>query len=214
MKKITKDLNVEIVGIHCHVGSGIFDSKVWSKNAETLYKVAIEFDSVKYLDLGGGLGVPYKPTEKELDMKNVAENLNSEISKFTKKYEIWMEPGRFLVANSGILLSRVTQLKEKTKEHHYVGLDCGMNALIRPTLYNAYHEIINLTKMDETEMIECDIVGPICESGDYLGKSRKVPKNTNYDDVFVILTAGAYGYAMSSDYNLRKKPKEIFLKKE
>lgn len=145
-------------------------------------------------------------------MKDVDDTLANIISKFSKKYEIWMEPGRFLVANSGILLSRVTQLKEKTKEHTYVGLDCGMNALIRPTLYNAYHEIINLSKIDEKEMIECDIVGPICESGDYLGKSRKVPKNTCYDDVFIILTSGAYGYVMSSDYNLRKKPREIFLK--
>lgn len=207
LSKIATNLSCKIVGLHCHVGSGIFDDTVWAKNAVVLGKVANEFPDVEFINVGGGLGVPYKPTDVELNIEAVAKHLKE----VNSKYKLMMEPGRYIVAPCGVLVTRVTQLKEKTKDHIYVGLDAGMNALIRPTLYGSYHEIINLSKFDSKDLMECDVVGPICETGDFLGKARKLPKHTDVDDVVIVCTAGAYGYVMSSDYNQRIRPKEYLI---
>ena len=120
-----------------------------------------------------------------------------------------MEPGRFLVADAGVLLARVTQVKHKTG-YTYVGLDTGMNSLIRPALYDAYHPMANLSRLDEPADTVCQIVGPICESGDILGRNRKLP-SPREGDVIVIGQAGAYGAVMASRYNLREPAEEIAL---
>jgi len=120
-----------------------------------------------------------------------------------------MEPGRFLVAQAGVLLAPVTQTKSKGPVH-YVGLGTGMNSLIRPALYGSYHEIANLSRPDEAPAITADVVGPICETGDVLGRSRRLP-DTHPGDVLVIGTAGAYGASMSNHYNLRPPAGEFIL---
>ena len=120
---------------------------------------------------------------------------------------MWLEPGRYIVGESGVILSHVTQTKKK-ENYFYIGLGVGMNLLIRPPLYDAYHEIINLTKYKEKNEIIASIVGPICESGDKLGKDRYLP-HTNEGDVMLIANAGAYVRSMSSNYNLRDMPKEL-----
>jgi diaminopimelate decarboxylase/aspartate kinase len=123
--------------------------------------------------------------------------------------ELWMEPGRYLVAAAGVLLARVTQLKDKG-ELHYVGVATGMNSLIRPALYGAWHDIFNLSRIDEPAGPPCNVVGPICESGDFLGHERSLPP-TQEGDILLIANGGAYGHAMSSHYNLREPAVELLL---
>jgi diaminopimelate decarboxylase/aspartate kinase len=123
--------------------------------------------------------------------------------------EFWMEPGRFLVAKAGVLVALVTQLKDKA-DVHYVGVATGMNSLIRPALYGAHHDIRNLTRLDEPMSHRVTVVGPICESADQLGVDRWLPR-TEEGDVLLIATCGAYGYAMSSNYNLRPPAAEFMI---
>ncbi|MBV8805540.1 MAG: diaminopimelate decarboxylase, partial [Sinobacteraceae bacterium] len=123
--------------------------------------------------------------------------------------ELWMEPGRYLVAAGGVLLAQVTQLKSKG-EVRYVGVTTGMNSLIRPALYGAYHEIVNLTRAEEAPTELVNVVGPICESADVLGHDRLLPP-TKEGDVLLIANAGAYGSVMSSHYNLRNPAVELYL---
>lgn len=121
-----------------------------------------------------------------------------------------MEPGRFMVARSGVLLARVTQTKRKGSAQ-YVGIETGMNSLLRPALYGAYHEIVNLSKLEEPLDITADVVGPICETGDVLGYGRRLPR-TDEGDVILIATAGAYGHVMSNHYNMRPPADEVLLR--
>ena len=124
-------------------------------------------------------------------------------------YELWLEPGRYIVAEAGVLVASVTQTKGKG-DVRYVGIATGMNSLIRPSLYGAYHEIVNLTRFDEAANEIVNVVGPICETGDRLGSDRLLP-TTREGDVLLIANAGAYGYVMSSRYNLREPAKEILV---
>jgi diaminopimelate decarboxylase/aspartate kinase len=160
------------------------------------------------LDLGGGLGVPERPGQASLDLAQF-DALLGRFRQAHPDYQLWIEPGRFLVARAGALLTRVTQLK--TKEHvQYVGVDAGMNTLIRPALYGSYHAIVNLSRIDEPPTTVANVVGPICESGDTLGHSRALP-DPSEGDVLLVATTGAYGRAMSSTYNLREPAREVVL---
>ena len=123
------------------------------------------------------------------------------------QYALWIEPGRYLVAEAGVLLARVTQVSSKLGVRR-IGIDAGMNALLRPALYNAWHEIVNLSRLDDPAGAAAEIVGPICETGDVLGRRRHPPDSTVEDDVMLIATAGAYGFVMANRYNLRELPQE------
>ena len=123
--------------------------------------------------------------------------------------QLWLEPGRYLVAEAGVLLARVTQIKQKG-DKRYLGLEIGMNSLIRPALYGAYHPIVNLSRLHEPPTWKVDVVGPICESGDVLGHDRWMPA-TEVGDVLLIDNAGAYGASMASRYNLREPARELCL---
>jgi diaminopimelate decarboxylase/aspartate kinase len=123
---------------------------------------------------------------------------------------LWLEPGRYIVAESGVMLAKVTQLKLKGASG-YVGIATGMNSLIRPALYGAYHEIANLSRIDDPDTGIFDVVGPICETGDVIGHDRVLPRATAEGDVLLVATAGAYGASMSSHYNLRAPAQEIAL---
>ncbi len=189
-----------VIGLHAHTGSGILQSDNWHYVARQLVDALKVFPNVKFLDLGGGLGIPEKPGQLPLDMSAVSESLDAVKAEFPQ-LELWMEPGRYVVANSGALLTTVTQTKGKG-EVRYVGVSTGMNSLIRPSLYGAYHEIANLSKVDEPPSEVVSVVGPICETGDRLGVDRLLPP-TEEGDVLLIANAGAYGYVMGSNYNLR-----------
>lgn len=201
-------VNAKVIGLHAHVGSGIRAPETWSENALFLASIAATMPDVRILNLGGGLGIPEKPGDAPLDMNLVAQSLH-QFKLANPQYELWMEPGRYCVASAGVLLARVTQIKGKG-EHRYVGIETGMNSLIRPSLYGAYHFIANLSSYGQPTAITADVVGPICESGDVLGFGRRLPE-TREGDVIAIATAGAYGRAMSSGYNMREPAGELIL---
>ncbi len=200
-----------IVGLHAHVGSGIRTPETWFNTAVFLASLANEMEDVRLLNVGGGLGISERPGVPVLDVNVVAETL-AKVKAAHPQYQLWMEPGRYLVANAGVLLARVTQIKDKGVVQ-YVGVDTGMNSLIRPALYGSYHQIVNLSRLDETPAITAEGVGPICESGDILGHGRPLPQTTS-GDVMLVATAGAYGRAMSSNYNLREPGLEVMLRAE
>ena len=197
-----------ITGLHAHTGSGNFDVAMWLDTARTLAEAAARFPSVRTLDLGGGLGVPERVGQPCVDLGQ----LDAALAPFREahpQYQLWLEPGRYVVASAGVLLARVTQLKGKGSLR-YLGVATGMNSLIRPALYGAYHEIVNLTRFDETGEQVFTVVGPICESGDVLGRDRVLPP-TREGDVLLVANAGAYGAVMGSHYNLRPVAEELVL---
>lgn len=206
--KLVSMHQIKIVGLHAHSGSGILTPELWQQTALMLQTLTSHFPEVSIINLGGGLGVVEKPGQQALDLAAVDESLSALKSDFTK-LSFWLEPGRFFVAESGVILAKVTQTKEKGKTR-FIGIETGMNSLIRPALYGAYHEIVNLSRLHEEKTDFAHIVGPICESGDTLGYDRLLPK-TLEGDVILIANTGAYGHCMSSNYNLRLPAQEIIL---
>jgi diaminopimelate decarboxylase/aspartate kinase len=208
LQSLLASAGAEVIGIHAHSGSGITDPGNWRSVASALVKVAERFPRVRTIDLGGGLGVPEKPGDKPFDLARLDATL-AEVKAAYPQYELWLEPGRFLVAQAGVLLTHVTQVKGKG-DMRYIGVATGMNSLIRPALYGAYHEIVNLTRVDERPSETVTVVGPICETGDRLGTDRLLPPSRE-GDVILIANAGAYGYVMSSYYNRRPVAPEVVI---
>lgn len=206
-EKLAK-LGSQVIGLHAHSGSGILDPASWQRTATILAQAAEHFPEARILDLGGGLGVPDRSSVGDLDLTRV-EELLERFCTAHPGYQLWLEPGRYLVAQAGILLTTVNQTKRKG-EKRFVGVDAGMNCLLRPALYGAYHEILNLTRLDQPRSVLVDVVGPICETGDVLGRDRLLPETTP-GDLLVVATAGAYGHCMGSTYNLRPLPTEHLL---
>ncbi|KKM71701.1 hypothetical protein LCGC14_1427950 [marine sediment metagenome] len=206
-------------GTHIHIGSGIIDAHDYEKAVENylsiIMKLADSLDIVfEFIDFGGGLGIPYKPEEDPLDLelyKNIV------IKKFKKNVEsgrfgapdLVIEPGRYLSAESSIILTQINTIKDNSFKM-FAGVNAGFNTLLRPSMYGSYHHIIACKGNNNDKMMSYDIVGPICESGDVLGKQRKF-SNLKEGDYLAILDAGAYGFAMSSPYNSRPRPAEILL---
>ncbi|HVC29762.1 MAG TPA: bifunctional aspartate kinase/diaminopimelate decarboxylase, partial [Steroidobacteraceae bacterium] len=206
--RTAEEVGTRVVGLQAHVGSGIFDVTTWQRTARQLAGLAQRFDSVRVIDIGGGLGVPERSDQPGLDLAKL-DTLLAAVRAEQPRLEFWLEPGRYLAAPAGVLLARVTQLKSKGGVR-YVGVATGMNSLIRPALYGAYHDIANLTRLTEPATELVNIVGPICESADVLGHDRLLPP-TREGDVILIANAGAYGHCMSSHYNLRDPAEEIVL---
>ena len=208
LRDLAEAAGTRLVGFHAHVGSGILTPDTWSETAFFLASLAEQFPDVRLLNIGGGFGVPERPGALPLDTDDVARSL-ALFKKAHPHFALWMEPGRYLVAEAGVLLARVTQVKRKGALH-YIGIETGMNSLIRPALYGSYHAIVNLTRLDAPTTVTADIVGPICETGDVLGHSRRLPE-THEGDILLIATAGAYGRVMSNRYNLREPAAETML---
>ncbi len=199
-------LGARITGIHAHLGSGIDTVAHWREVYAELAGFAEGIGTVDSIDIGGGLPVPYKPDARDFDLHAWAMGL-AEIKAAYPRHALAIEPGRYLVAECGVLLACVTQVVDKQGVRR-VGVDAGMNALLRPALYDAWHDIHNLTRLDDPADTACDVVGPICESGDVLGRQRMLPAGTREGDVVLVADAGAYGYAMANRYNLRALPLE------
>ncbi|WP_412731086.1 bifunctional aspartate kinase/diaminopimelate decarboxylase [Dyella aluminiiresistens] len=199
---------ITVRGLHAHLGSGILDPKHWGEVYGQLASLAERIGSIAFLNIGGGLGVPSHPGEARLDLAAL-DTVLRQVKAAYPHYQLWMEPGRYLVADAGVLLARVTQTKGKGG-WRYLGVDTGMNSLIRPALYDAWHEIANLSRLGEEADGLFQVVGPICESGDVLGSDRRLPEPAE-GDVVLIAQAGAYGKVMSSPYNLRGDTEEVVL---
>ncbi|HEY1724286.1 MAG TPA: bifunctional aspartate kinase/diaminopimelate decarboxylase [Steroidobacteraceae bacterium] len=208
LAELTARHGIAVTGLHAHSGSGIFDADTWAQVATRLLALAPHFPQLRVIDVGGGLGVPDGDEQLGLDLGQLDTALLA-ARQARPGFELWIEPGRFLVAAAGVLIARVTQTKAKD-DVRYVGIATGMNSLIRPALYGAWHEIVNLTRLDEPATEIANVVGPICESADFLGHDRLLPP-TRTGDVLLIANAGAYGRAMSSRYNLREPAAEFLL---
>ena len=215
-----KNAGVERFGIQMHIGSGILDSNPFVQALEKLLNIAEKVHErlgivFEFVDMGGGLGVPYKPEDKELDLEDFSEKVLSLFKSRIKKDGLGepffcVEPGRYLVADTSILLTAVNTVKT-TPFKQFIGVDAGLNTLIRPTMYGSYHHILVANKLNAPEEATCDVVGPICESGDALAKDRSLPLIQEHD-LLAVLNAGAYGFAMSSQYNARPRAAEVLVK--
>jgi diaminopimelate decarboxylase len=201
--------NLELAGLSTHIGSQITDTGPFSEAAE---KVALivkqlraEGINPKYLDLGGGLGIPYQ--EEPPPPAQYAAALMGPLGALGLKLII--EPGRVLVGNAGILVTRVLYLKD-TDVKHFIVIDGAMNDLIRPVLYEAYHEIRPVVRRNGSRFVTADIVGPVCESGDFFARDRDLPE-AQAGDLLAVMSAGAYGFVMASNYNSRPRPPEVIV---
>jgi len=208
LARAAEKAGAQVIGLEAHVGSGIFDVTSWQHTARLLAGAASRLPRVRVIDVGGGLGVPERSEQRGVDLAAL-DQLLSAVRTEHPQLDLWLEPGRYLAADCGVLLARVTQLKAKGGLR-FVGIATGMNSLIRPALYGAYHEIANLTRLDEPATELVSVVGPICESADVLGHDRLLPPCSE-GDVLLIANAGAYGRTMSSEYNLRPPAEELFI---
>ncbi|MCX6698284.1 MAG: diaminopimelate decarboxylase [Methanoregula sp.] len=210
--------NVKPVGIHCHIGSQILDIEPFVRAAEVMVRIVQNITSLgvklEFVDLGGGLGIPYHhdtdPTPTPEDYaKKVVPVFKDGMVACGITPELWVEPGRFLVADSTVLLTRVNSTKVTHKI--FANVDAGFNLLIRPAMYDAYHEVIVADSADAATTTDYTVTGPICETGDILAQDRYLPTFAA-GDVLAVLDAGAYGYAMSSQYNCRPRCPELLIK--
>jgi bifunctional diaminopimelate decarboxylase / aspartate kinase len=205
---LARQAGVRITGLHAHTGSGIFNVANWTDTGATLAELTRKFPDAKVVNLGGGLGVPEHAGLAEIELDALDRGVRALKVKFPG-LQFWMEPGRYLVAKAGVLVATVTQLKGKG-DVFYIGIATGMNSLIRPALYGAHHDIVNLSRLNQAPTMIASVVGPICESADLLGADRGLPP-TQEGDVLLIANAGAYGRAMSSSYNLRPPAREFLI---
>jgi diaminopimelate decarboxylase len=201
--------NVEAVGVQMHIGSQITTTEPFVAAIKKLYKLVKELRNqgvdIKYVDIGGGLGIVYKD-ESPPTPEQFASAAVPELKKINAK--IIFEPGRFLVGNGGIMVAEVQYVK-KTPTKEFVILDAGMNDLLRPSLYDAYHEIIPVKRSDKSKKV--DVVGPICESSDFFGRERELPEEIQSGDFVALKSCGAYGFVMASNYNTRPRGAEIII---
>lgn len=211
-RAIAARFGMKIVGLHQHMGSGIFDPQLFLDGLDPLLALTDVLPDLEVVDAGGGFGVPYRPEESPLDLKSLGPRVMARlhaIQKGRKKpLRFVMEPGRYVVAESGALLTQVTTLK-RTRDRVFIGVDSGMHHLIRPALYQSYHPVCLIPERDGAAL-RSFIVGPICESGDVLAEERMLPMPEE-GDLVIVGNAGAYGYAMSSHYNLRARPAEVLV---
>ncbi|MDZ3822365.1 MAG: bifunctional aspartate kinase/diaminopimelate decarboxylase [Pseudoxanthomonas sp.] len=203
------DAGLRVEVLHAHLGSGILDPGHWREVGLQLASLAEGLPDVVALNLGGGLGVPYQPGQPALDLAAVDAAL-AELRRAYPRLELWLEPGRYLVAEAGVLLTRVRQLKRKGARL-FVGVDAGMHTLLRPALYDAWHPVANLDRAEAPVDLRADVVGPICESTDTLAAGRLLAQGTTTGDLLLVDLAGAYGAVMASDYNLRGRPRQCVL---
>ena len=217
---IAKRARVERFGIHMHIGSGILEIEPYALAVEKLLSIAkrvhdevgVEFE---FIDIGGGLGVPYKPEDKDLDLTEFSNKIVAPFKSKVKEYGLGkpflcVEPGRYLVCDASILLTTVNTVKA-TPSKKFVGVDAGFNTLVRPTMYGSYHPILVANKLARADKETYDVVGPICESGDALAKDRQLPL-VEEGDLLAVLNAGAYGFSMSSQYNSRPRAAEVMIR--
>lgn len=215
-----KQMNgIDIVGVHCHIGSQILNLEYYFATAKKLFDFVRQLNKsdieIQHVDIGGGLGVHYPDSIPEYADRvgervplpaELAEKVISVLKPLN--CEILFEPGRSIIGETGVLITKVIYVK-KSRDKNFVVVDAGMNDLIRPSLYDAYHQIVPLRKeLGELEI--SDVVGPICETGDFLAKDRSLPK-VQRGDYLAVMTAGAYGYSLSSNYNSRPRPIEVWV---
>ncbi len=214
VKEILKKYDLKLVGINQHIGSLYMDAKPFLDSVKAVMEIAKQFDDLEFIDFGGGFGIPYEKLNDQprLDLKKLGESFNAELEQFVKEYgkelTFKIEPGRYISAESSVLLGTVHSIKHNGADK-YIGTDIGFNALQRPVMYDSHHDIEVYNDSTEKECVT--VVGNICESGDILAKDRELPK-AEIGDVIGLLDAGAYGFSMASNYNNRLRPAEVLIR--
>ncbi|HEX7927965.1 MAG TPA: diaminopimelate decarboxylase [bacterium] len=209
---------LQLVGVHMHIGSGILKTDDMLEAMQIMLDAARQFPGLEFVDFGGGFGIPYRPGQKPLALDELGSAMAEYFDDFRKTHgsgvRMKLEPGRFLVAEAGTLLARVTSVKS-TPAHTFVGTDSGFNHLIRPAFYGSYHEIANASAMaaDPKAVV---VAGNICESGDVFTQNADGPEDRNIPNpevghLLAICDAGAYGMVLSSQYNMRPRPPEVLV---
>jgi len=220
VKKIIKQYNLKLIGINQHIGSLFMDSEAYLESVANILSIARQFDDLEFVDMGGGFGIPYKKQSDQprLDLKELggklSEVIHSWVNEYGKEIEFKIEPGRYIVAESSILLGKVYATKTNYNIK-YIGTDLGFNVLIRPVMYDSHHdiEIYRGNGIPSLKKETVNIVGNICETGDIIAKDRKLPEIFE-NDILGVLDSGAYGYSMSSNYNSRLRPPEILIQED
>jgi len=209
--RVVKTNNITIEGLHMHTGSDILDAEVFIQAANIFYDIAKEFNELKYIDFGSGFKVSYREGDVTTDIEALGKKLSKSFNNFCESYgrklEIWFEPGKFLVSEAGYLLTKANIIKT-TPATVFVGVNSGLNHLIRPMMYNSYHDIFNASNPKRTYRVY-SVVGNICET-DTLGADRKL-NEVHEGDIIAIKNAGAYAFSMSSNYNSRVRPAEVLI---
>ncbi|KYG83455.1 diaminopimelate decarboxylase [Roseivirga echinicomitans] len=211
--RVVNTYGLNVTGLHMHTGSDILDAEVFLRAAAILFDAAKSFKDLEFIDFGSGFKVGYKEADIVTDIEELGEKLSEAFKEFCKEYgrelEMWFEPGKFLVSESGVFLTK-TNVVKTTPATAFVGVDSGMNHLVRPMMYDSYHEIINLSNPNGTKRIYT-VVGYICET-DTFGLDRKM-NEVKEGDVIAFKNAGAYAFSMASNYNSRLKPPEVLIHK-
>lgn len=210
---ISLKYDLHVRGLHQHIGSGILDTDTLWKAVNVMLNASLSFDKLDFINVGGGLGIPYRAGETGIPMDEFASKIVAPLKLFllnhpSKKLQIWFEPGRFFTAECGVLLATINTIKE-TEHITFAGVDSGMNHLVRPAMYGAFHEVVNLSNPDGP-LHKYDIVGNICESADFFAKGRMV-QQLREGDIVAVLDTGAYGMSMANHYNMRSLPAEVFV---
>jgi diaminopimelate decarboxylase len=211
VKRVVETYNINVTGLHMHTGSDILDAEVFLRGAELLYDAAASFPDLEFMDFGSGFKVGYREGDITVDIKAVGKKIAKSFKNFCKNYgrelELWFEPGKFLVSESGYFFVKTNVVKQTTSTV-FAGVDSGQNHLIRPMFYDAYHQIINVSNTKGSKRIY-SVVGYICET-DTLGYDRQLHE-VREGDILAIANAGAYGFSMSSNYNSRYRPAEVMV---
>lgn len=216
---LVNQYGIKVIGLHQHTGSDIKDSYTFQEAAKAIFEFASDFRDLELIDLGGGFKVPYSPQDPGVDMMAVGKGMGEAFLNFCEKYgkklKLWVEPGKFLVSEAGTFLASATVIK-KDPIKTFLGLNTGLNHLIRPMMYGSFHYIFNASNVDETQKEEYRIVGNICEtdtfSFDFDGKQNERALNMAKEgDIIAFANAGAYGFTMASHYNSRFLPAEVLI---
>ncbi|GAB3327076.1 diaminopimelate decarboxylase [Marivirga atlantica] len=209
--RVIDTYNINVVGLHIHTGSDILDSEVFLRGTEIIFEAAEDFPDLEFIDFGSGFKVAYRAGDVTTDIESLGKELSKRFKDFCiqrgKDLELWFEPGKFLVSESGYFLASVNVIKT-TPATVFVGIDTGMNHLLRPMMYDAYHSIENISNPSSTERVYT-VVGYICET-DTFGTDRKLSE-VRENDIIAIKNAGAYGFSMASNYNSRFRPAEVLV---
>jgi diaminopimelate decarboxylase len=212
LKKVVEQYHIHVAGLHVHTGSDFLNADVFLQGAQIVFDAAVHFPDLQFIDFGSGFKVAYKDGDVVTDIKDLGKKMTKAFKAFCQTYgrelEIWFEPGKFLVSEAGLLLAKVNVVKT-TPVSVFVGLNTGLNHLLRPMMYDAYHDIVNISNPNGHKRIY-NVVGYICET-DTFGFDRKLSE-VREGDVLAIKNAGAYGFSMSSNYNSRPRPAEVLVK--
>jgi len=218
VKEVCRNYNLTVVGVNMHIGSHFMNTDSYMQSSDHLLEIAKNFDDLSFIDLGGGFGIPYMKQARQqgINLGNLGNKLTEFMHNASKEYgkqlEFKIEPGRYIVAESAVILGNVRDIKQSygTK---YVGTDIGFNVLMRPVMYDSHHDIEVFSANDDCSAHDetVTVTGNICESGDILARARMLPKMSE-GDIICVMDAGAYGHSMSSNYNNRLRPAEVLIR--